>query len=135
SYYCEASTCDNCWFAVAGEVTATLGREGRALKTENADLAGIVMKFTFVLSGQKIWGDALLKEREGSPTCQHLQHVMGLSLLHQEAPSQTDKNYWALVRRHISNPLKEAQEKHFLQHLQHLLRNILMKALNQMPLA
>ena len=46
-------------------MTATLGREGRALKTENADLAGIVMKFTFVLSGQKIWGDALLKEREG----------------------------------------------------------------------
>ena len=65
SYYCEASTCDNCWFAVAGEVTATLGKEGRALKTENADLAGMVMKFTFVLSGQKIWGDALLKEREG----------------------------------------------------------------------
>lgn len=44
-------------------MTATLGKEGRALKTENADLVGMVMKFTFVLSGQKIWGDALLKER------------------------------------------------------------------------
>jgi len=50
--------------AVAGEVTAILGYEGRAEKAEKADLALMLMIFTFVLSGPRNKGDVALNERE-----------------------------------------------------------------------
>lgn len=62
--YWEASRCDSCWLAVAGEVTAILGYEGRAEKAEKADLALMLMIFTFVLSGPRNKGDVALNERE-----------------------------------------------------------------------
>jgi len=50
--------------AVAGEVTAIFGYEGSAEKAEKADLALMLIIFTFVLSGPRNKGDVALNERE-----------------------------------------------------------------------
>ena len=60
--YLEASSWERCWLAVAGEVIAILGREGKE-KAENADLALMLIILNFVLSGPRGREDLWLEIR------------------------------------------------------------------------
>ena len=103
AYYCGCQwgliSSNSCW---QGKTTALILFKNKFLKlTSTLAVTCWLVNLSIKTTWKTFWNFLNLLFIKGLPTCQHLQHVMGLSLLHQEAPSQTDKNYWALVRRHI----------------------------------